>query len=156
MELTTLLILADIAESARGIASVISFVAGMSFLIATPAFIMQRGVVDGKKRRKDRYEEHAKENKVYEKDTVAAIADLAEWEGYKRGSKYTLMVAGPLLVLALIIQTLMPTRKTIYIIAGLKAADGVINSEIGKKTQELLFKKIGSYLDESTEKEKTK
>lgn len=142
MELTTLLILADMVNSVGSLSSAFILFGGIAFVFLVALWGVNSSELS-------RYEAEKDPDNYY-------AAQIAERTRLVEISTYLLKLLTPLMVLATLITMTLPTKKTLYIIAGLKAADGVINSEIGKKTQELLFKKIGSYLDESTEKEKTK
>jgi hypothetical protein len=140
MELTTLLILADIVESAKSLSSIFLLVGGLAFVFLVSMWGMNSSDLS-------RY--------TSEKDLDRYASEIAERKRCIEISSGLLKVLTPLMILATLLTMTLPSKRTLYIVAGLKAADGVINSEIGKKTQELLFKKIESYLDD-TEKETTK
>lgn len=143
MELTTLLILADMVNSVGSISAVFIIFGGIAFVLLVAIWGVNSSELSRYKAEKDPDNYYA--------------AQIAERTRLVEISTYLLKLLTPLMMLATLITMTLPTKKTLYIIAGLKAADGVINSEIGKKTQELLFKKIDSYLNEQTdEKDKNK
>lgn len=139
MELTTLLILADMVESTGNLAAVFIVVGGLAFVFLVSMWGMNSSDLS-------RY--------TSEKDLDRYASEIAERKRCIEISSGLLKLLVPLMILATLLTMTLPSKRTLYIVAGLKAADGVINSEIGKKTQELILKKIESYLDDTENKSK--
>lgn len=58
----------------------------------------------------------------------------------KRGYKFLYLS-----LLCLFILVLIPKQKTIYLIAGIKATESVVQSELGAETQKVILKKLKEY-----------
>lgn len=56
------------------------------------------------------------------------------------------------LVLLSVPVSLVPSKQTMYMMLGVKATDNIVNSETGKKLQEIVNKEIDGYLEKFNKK----
>lgn len=125
MDLTTLLILGDFVSNVSTLLISALFISVGFFVITTIIYLIN----------------------VYE----AEMCDNSK-QGHTQVVKtcrFILHIAGAIIVISACIKSILPAQKTIYIVAGLKASENIINSELGKKTQQLIMDKIENYLKET-------